>query len=251
MSLSVLTQAQILPQIGARSIGLGSTGLTQNDVYAMQNNPGAFGAMDKSQVAINYQNRFLISELSNQTLAFGYHTKSKGNFGLSVQHYGFNLYREMQTGFTYATQLARRFYGGLSVNWHHIAIGENYGNKNFATASLGILGFNAKNVARARLADYQDERYPTTFGLGISYSFTKDLYWNFEAEKSIIHPLNLKSGIEYQLHEMFIVRIGANSYPFQSSFGFGVKLKRFQFDMASLWNATLGLSPSMGLKFDL
>src|SRR5690606_15622601 len=93
MSLSVLTQAQILPQIGARSIGLGSTGLTQNDIYAMQNNPGAFGALDQSQIAITYQNRFLIPELSNQSLVAGWHTKSIGNFGLSVQHYGFNLYR--------------------------------------------------------------------------------------------------------------------------------------------------------------
>lgn len=71
-----------------------------------------------------------------------------------------------------------------------------------------------------------------------------------EAEKDLLHPVNVKSGIEIQAHEVFAVRVGVNSYPFQSSFGFGLKMKKFHLDMATTWNVNLGLSPSAGLRFN-
>lgn len=259
LTISTTLSAQVLPQFGARSLGMGGTSLTMNDVYSVYNNPGAFGALDQTSIGINYENRFLLSELSTQSLAFGYHNEKSGNFGLHFQQYGFNLYREFQAGLAYGRQLADRFYGGMSVQFHSIQLGENYGSRNTASGSIGILyeasddlqfGFRVQNVSRTSLAEYDNERLPTRFGLGMSYGFSEKVVWTLEAEKPILHPINIKSGLEIQPHEIINLRFGVNSYPFQSSFGFGLAFGKLNFDMVAIWNNQLGMSPSAGLKYE-
>lgn len=256
--LNLPSFAQVLPQFGARSLGLGGTGLTTTDVYAVYNNPGAFGAMDETAVGVNFENRYLLKELSTQSLAVGYHTENAGNFGIHFQQYGFNLYRQFQGGFSYGRQLANHFYGGMSVQFHSIQLGENYGTRNTASGSLGIFyeasealqfGVRVQNVSRTALAEYEDERLPTRFGLGMAYVFSEKVRWMIEAEKAVVHPLNVRSGLEIQPHEIIYLRFGVNSYPFQSTFGFGLEFGRLAFDMAAIWHNQLGMSPSAGLKY--
>lgn len=249
--------AQVYPQIGARSNGLGTTGLCFNDVWSVYNNPGAFGLIENHGVAVSYENRFLLKELSSQSLAFGYHTKKAGNFGIHFQQYGFSLYREMIGGLTYGLKLFDNFSAGVQINYHRVALGDIYGARNNLSAGLGLFyrlneslsfGTRITNISRARLAEFEDERLPTVFGLGAMYTFSEKVLWTVEAEKAIVHPINFKSGLEIKPHEVLALRIGVNSYPFQSSFGLGLKLKKFQFDMATMWHANLGISPSAGLK---
>ena len=70
-----------------------------------------------------------------------------------------------------------------------------------------------------------------------------------EAEKALLHPVNIKSGIEIRPHEILDLRFGVNSFPFQSAFGLGLKLDNFRFDMATTWHSILGISPSAGIKY--
>ncbi|MEO9532916.1 MAG: hypothetical protein ABJG68_15295 [Crocinitomicaceae bacterium] len=251
--------SQVYSQIGARSNALGNATLSLTDVWSVYNNPGAFGSLEHTAVGVSYENRFLLKELSTQSLAAGYHTENAGNFGIHFQQYGFNLYREMQAGFTYGMKFYDNFSGGVSINYHRIALGENYGTKNTVSAALGmfyemndLLSFSMRvnNLNRAKLAEDQDERLPTTFGLGVVYAFSEKAFWTVEAEKNLVHPINVKSGIEVQAHDIFAVRLGLNTYPFQASFGFGLKFGDFHLDMASMWHAQLGLSPSAGIHYE-
>ena len=250
--------AQVLPQFGARSLGLGGTSLTMNDVYSVYNNPGAFGALESTAIGVNFENRFLLKELSTQSLAAGYHTENAGNFGLHFQQYGFNLYREFQGGLVYGRKLANHFYGGMSVQFHSIQLGENYGSRFTASGSLGVFyeasealrfGVRVQNISRTVLSTFEDERLPTRFGLGMAYIFSEKVQWTVEAEKAVVHPLNIKSGLEIHPHEVIYLRLGVNSYPFQSTFGLGLQLGELSFDMAAIWHNQLGMSPSAGLKY--
>ncbi len=251
-------RAQVYPQIGARSTGLAGTGITFNDVWSVYNNPGAFGALEKTSIGLAYENRFLLKELSEQLLAFGYHTEKNGNFGVQFQQYGFNLYREIQAGLTYGTKLYKGFYGGVAVNFHSVILAENYSSRNTASASLGLLyelsdelqfAVRVQNISRSTLSEFQDERFPTRFGLGATYNFSEAVLWTIEAEKDLLQPINIKSGLEIHPQEVIYLRLGVNSFPFQSSFGVGLKLDKLQFDIATLWHSTLGVSPSAGLKY--
>jgi len=256
--LSHQAVAQVYPQIGARSNGLANTSLCLNDVWSIYNNPGAFGSLQKTELGFSYENRFLLKQLSSQSLAFGYHTKNSGNFGIHFQQYGFNLYREMNGGFTYGMLLLDNFSAGISMNYHGIFLAENYGSKNTVSAALGILyslndnfkiGMRVQNISRTRLADFNDERLPTNFSLGFLYQISKKTFVTLEAEKDLIHPINFKGGLEIKPHEILTLRVGVNSYPFQSAFGLSLKLKNFSFDFAAKWHTTLGMSPSGGLVY--
>lgn len=257
--IGISGMSQVYPQFGARSAGIGGTGLTISDVYATYNNPGAFGALENTSVGITYENRFLLSELSTQAIAIGYSTEKSGNIGIHFQQYGFNLYREMQGGLTYGLKLAKRFYGGFGLNFHRIQLGENYGSKNTATGTVGLFyairedlnfGVRIQNLSRTKLAEFEDERLPTRFGVGASYIFSEKVFWTIEAEKDLLNPINVKSGLEIHPHEILYLRLGVNSYPFQSSFGFGLAFGKLRFDMATLWHSSLGMSPSAGLNFN-
>jgi len=250
--------AQVNPQIGARSNGLANSSLCLNDVWSVYNNPGAFGALEKTELGASYENRFLLKQLSSQSLAFGYHTENSGNFGVHFQQYGFNLYREMNGGFTYGMKLFDNFSAGVSINYHGIFLAENYGSRNTFSAAMGLLyslntnlkiGMRVQNISRTRLAEFNDERLPTNFSLGFLYQISKKALLTFEAEKDLIHAINFKGGLEIKAHEILTLRVGVNSYPFQSAFGLSLKLKKFQFDLATQWHTALGISPSGGLKY--
>jgi hypothetical protein len=250
--------AQVPNQIGARANGLANSTLLLTDVWSAKNNPGAFGQLSQTAVGIAYQNRFFVNELSNQSLAFNYHITEKSNIGVYFQQSGFYLYRQLQTGLAYGMKLADNFSAGVSLNLHRVAFGDIYGSVNAVSASVGLmyslnknldLGLNIQNINRAKLADYQDERFPTLFNMGLKYKFNQGTFWSLEAEKDILHPINIKSGIEILTHEIFVVRFGMNSYPLQAAFGAGLKLKQFQVDIASTWHSQLGLNPSMALSY--
>ncbi len=249
---------QVLPQMGARSNGLATATLCVDDVWSIKNNPGAFGELNESGIGVAYENRFLLKELSTQSLVFGYHTESSGNFGIHFQQYGFDLYREMEGGLTYGMKIGRNFSAGVSINYHRIRLAENYGSANLVSAGFGLfyqisedfdLGMSVQNLSRTRLADFDDERLPTNFTLGMRYHFSEKAFWTVDVEKDIIHPVNFKSGIEIQAHEILALRFGINTYPFQSAFGLSLKLKKFQLDLASMYHTQLGLSPSGGLSY--
>jgi hypothetical protein len=253
-----IADAQIRPQIGSRAHALGGAVLGINDVFSIYNNPGAFGSMEETQLGITVENRFLLAELLSQSLAFGYHTEKAGNFGLHIQQSGFSLYREIQVGFSYGMKFYKNFSGGISLNYHRIQLGDIYGGKNALGGGLGLFyqmneqlnfGMRVMNINRAKLADFDDERLPTTFSLGAMYVFSEKAFWSVDVEKDLIHPLNVRSGIEIQAHEIFAVRFGLTTYPFQATFGFGLKFKKLYLDLATMWHTQLGLSPSGTLAF--
>ncbi|MBD3636392.1 MAG: hypothetical protein HUJ25_03545 [Crocinitomicaceae bacterium] len=252
------SHAQVYPQIGARSQALGGATLGLNDVFSAYNNPGAFGSMEETQVGLSVENRFLLIETLSQSLAFGYHTENAGNIGLHFQQTGFSLYRDMLIGMSYGMQFFDNFSAGISLNYHRLQLGDIYGSKNNFSAGLGLFyqlneqlnfGMRVMNINRARLADFQDEQLPTIFSLGALYAFSEKAFWAVDVEKDLIHPVNVRSGIEIQAHEVFAVRFGLTTHPFQATFGFGLKFKMIQLDIASTWHTQLGLSPSGALLF--
>ncbi len=257
--LALSGTAQTYPQTGARSAAMGNASLCLSDTWSVYNNPGIFGMLQESGIAAAYENRFLVKELSTQSFAFGYHTAKAGNIGVHFQQFGFNLYRESLLGLTYGMKLFEHFSAGIQLNYHRVALNDFYGSKNALTAGIGLFyrmndnlefGVRALNISRTRLASPEDERFPTTFALGAAYHFSEKVLWTAEAEKTMIHRLNVKSGLEFHPHEILALRIGVNSRPFQSSFGLGLKLRKFRFDLATIWHSTLGISPSAGIQFN-
>lgn len=255
--IAINVNAQVPNQIGGRSNGLANSSLLLTDVWAVKNNIGALGKIDNHAVGLSYQNKFLLQEFSNQSLAIALNSKY-GNFGLYYQQAGFSLYRQSVSGLGYAMKLNENVSAGVSLNYQHVKFGDIYGSKGSVSASIGMhyalnknieLAMNVANLNRAKLDDYQDERFPTVFNLGMKYKFSETTFWSVEAEKDLLHPINIKSGLEIKAHEILMIRLGVNSYPFQAGMGVGLVLKKFQLDISSSWHAHLGMNPSAGLTY--
>lgn len=253
--LSIL--AQVPNQIGARANGMANTTLLISDVWSVKNNIGAIGMLDKTEIGLAYQNRFLLKEFANQSVAFNY-ASEQGSFGLYFQQTGFSLYRQVVGGIGYGMKLNDNFSTGVSINYHRISFGDVYGSVGSVSASVGLfyefndnidLGVNIANLNRANISNYQDERFPTVFNLGMKYKFSEGTFWSIEAEKDLLHPINIKSGIEIEAHEIFVLRLGMNSYPFQTALGVGLKMNNWRLDIATSWHTTLGVNPSAGLVY--
>ena len=250
--------AQVPSQIGARSNGLANSALVLSDVWAVKNNIGAIGELDKTEVGLGYQNKYFLKEFSNQSFVVNYAAK-KGSFGMYFQQAGFNLYREISSGIGYGMKLSNNLSAGVSLNLHRISFGDIfYGAKNSMSASVGLkyslnknieFGANVGNLNRAKITDVQDERFPTVFGLGMRYIFSEKAFWTFELEKDIVHPINVKSGLEIKAHDILVLRLGVNTYPFQTAFGAGINFKKWRLDLAANWHSSLGINPSAGLVY--
>jgi len=249
--------AQVANQIGASSNGLANTTLLNADVWAVKNNIGAVGFLKKTNVGLTYQNRFLLKEFSNQSVAVNYATEN-GGFGLYLQQTGFSLFRQVTSGLGYSMKMSSKMAGGVALNLHYIGFGDIYGAKTSVSATVGMLyklnknidlGVNIANLTRAKISPVEDERFPTLFSLGMKYNFNEGTFWAIEVEKDMLHPVNIKSGLEIKAHDIFSVRLGMNSYPFQTALGVGVKLKQFNVNIATIWHTDLGLNPSAGIVY--
>ncbi|MFK8046458.1 MAG: hypothetical protein AB8B72_13260 [Crocinitomicaceae bacterium] len=250
-------QCQINSVTGIRQNSLGNTGSNISDLWSVKNNPGSFAFMNGTQASLIYQNRFLISELASQAVAFG-HSTDIGNVGFFFNHTGFSLFRTLQLGGTYAIELSPRLGMGVNFNYNQTRFGDIYGVKHHFLAGIGIqyklkknvlISGVVQNVNRSKVSDIENERLPTFFNLGISYQISDQVLWLLDLEKELASQINVKSGVELAAHEYLDVRLGVNSFPFQSSFGFGTHFKQLKIDLAANWHSQFGLAPSFGFLY--
>lgn len=247
---------QVTAQIGAHSLGLANTSVVLKNVYAVKNNPGLFAFQNNTEIGIQYLNRFFTNELSSQTICLGGKTKI-GNIGAFVQQSGFSLFRQIQIGGTYGLQLTNKFGLGINLNYHSTQFGDIYGQKSNLSAGIGLfykfsdkISFGANIINLTRSSFNENEFLPTVFTFGAKYDLSEASTWYIELEKEASTPLNIKSSIELLKTEVFNLRFGINSYPFQSAFGIGLKFKSLKIDIASIWHAQIGLSPSFGITYE-
>ena len=250
--------AQGWQPVGARSMSLANSTVAVSDVWSYHHNPGALANLKQVSAGLSYENRFLLKELQTQAFVVAIPLKI-GVISAGAQSYGYKAYRTTRVGFGYSMKMGEKLSAGVQFNYQGLRI-ENYGNKNTVTAEAGILakvndkvsfGFSILNLGRAKLSEFQDDRFSTILRLGVRYQLSTKVLVLAEAEKEIETPLRAKAGIEYELLERFYMRVGAASNPMELTFGFGYQFKnRFKLDMGSAWQQHLGWSPHFGFTYD-
>lgn len=242
--------------LGARSAGMGRVSVAMKGFWGIQNNQAAIALMDKYAVGIYYESRFGLNELSTKSAAI-IAPLNFGVLGFSFNHYGYSNYNEMKIGLAYARSFAKYFRIGLQLDYLSTNIGDNYGKKNNVTFEIGIqsditenitIGAYSFNPIMIKLSDYNKEKLASIFRLGMAYKFDDWLLASFEVEKSSnINPVLLRLGLEYNLKSKFFFRAGIASRYEIFTFGFGMKFKYFNFDIAAAMHESLGFSPQSSI----
>lgn len=254
---SCCTLSQGWLPVGARSNSLANASVTIPDVWAFHHNPGALAELNQVSVGVSYENRFLLKELQSQGVAYAQPLKY-GVLSVGAQFYGYKQFRTQRIGAGYSLKLAERFFAGVQLNYQGLQLNENYGNRHSVTAEAGLqalltenwrLGFSVTNIGRARLNEYQDERFSTNFRLGMSYLLSDKVLFLLEGSKTVVHKARIKAAVEYQAVKNFYVRAGVAGAPIEFSFGLGYKWNVISIDAGSSYHQLLGWSPNFSLTY--
>ena len=243
--------------VGARSAALANSSVTLNDVWSTSQNQAGLGFVRNYCIGVNYENKFLMKELSIKAAACALPVRG-GTFGLFASNYGYSLYNESKYALSFAKAFGEKLSIGVSMDYLNVRIGENYGQKNMLVAEFGIIskplknltiGAHVYNPTRTKMVDYNHEYIPTIFRLGGNYSFSDKVLFLIETEKDISQNPVFKTGLEYKPIKQFFLRVGVSTNPTLSAFGFGVLLKSLQIDVSARYHQVLGFSSQLGLTY--
>lgn len=257
LSHNLKAAGDIFP-LGARSAGMGRVSVAMTGFWGIQNNQAGIALIENYSVGVHYESRFGLNELSTKSAAI-IAPLNFGVLGLSFNHFGYSNYNEMKIGLAYARSFSKYFRIGIQLDYLSTNIGDNYGQKNNVSFEIGVqsdinenitIGAYSFNPIMVKLSDYNQEKIASVFRLGMAYKFDKWLIASFEAEKSSnINPILLRMGIEYNLKSKFFFRAGIASRYEIFTFGFGMKFKYFNFDLAATMHESLGFSPQSSIIF--
>lgn len=236
---------ETLPR-GARSVGQGNANVTISDSWSLFNNIGALGMIAGSSIAVGYDHRFNLNELTTLSATAVIHTDGF-QYGLSVSSFGEEHFNQSNIGFGIANQLGIASLG-LKINYFQTNI-EGFGRAAAPVLEFGgvaelspnlFFGAHIYNIANAKVGGNSEDRIPTVVKSGISYRPTEKLMVNIEAEKDILLDAVIKLGIEYNLMDRIWLRSGVNTYPSNLFFGVGFRPKNFVIDYAMIQSPYLG-----------
>jgi hypothetical protein len=243
--------------IGGRAAALGTTSVTQCDEWSGFNNQAGLGWCTNFCAGIYFENRYLLKDLSLKALAITL-PAGRGAFGVSIRHFGFNLYSEMNTGIAYGLRLTKRFSAGVQVDYLRLHVVDGFKDNNVFTCEIGLqfrasehlwLGLHVANPVPVKISSLTRERLPAIMRFGLSWRIKEGLHSDIEVEKDLIHKPVLKAGIEYRPAKSLFIRMGLLSNPATFTFGFGLEFGNLQFDFASSYHMVLGYSPQASLTY--
>jgi hypothetical protein len=253
--LSLHIKAQVNP--GARFVAMGSTGVSLQDIWSLQQNQAGLADLKKPIAAIGYERHSAVQELSTQSALFALPYK-KNVFGLSFRRYGFSAYNEQQAGFTFARKFGNTLYAALNFNYHQLKI-TNYGSAQTFSVEAGLqyqaadklwLGTHIANPSRNKYGKDIDASIPVVLEFGASYLFSDKVLIATAFEKVLNSNTDFKAGAEYRLMELLYLRGGISVNPFKQYAGFGLNYQHFRLDAAASSHPALGYTPQIAMSYE-
>jgi hypothetical protein len=242
---------------GAKAIALGNAFVAIADnPWAVAYNPAGLTQLTTYQGSVFFVPRqFDLPELKTASLAVAV-PFAFASCGLSVEQFGFDLYRETKFTIAAGRTIDWGVSAGISLNLQRVSI-ERYGSTQCFTIDVGLLasaldnlglGFALKNVAAAKIGS-KGERLPQILLVGARYSPLRDSQLTLEMEKDTRYPFIVKAGVEQRFFEVFALRLGVASNPDKFSGGFGIRFSVFEFSYAGYSHAQLGWTHQLEISF--
>ncbi len=258
--VSVLSNGRIYSQetTGSRSAAMGRSSVAISDFWSIVNNQSGIANLNKPSVGIYYEPRFFMSDISSKCVA-GFIPIKHIVVGASYEHFGYEMYNRQKIGLVIAKGFGEHLSFGLQLDYISTNIGNNYGSSNAITFEAGIqstlnktikVGAWVYNPINSFLSKQNKERLVTIIRVGISWKLSDDILLVMETEKNTrIHQLIIKTGFEYNISEQYFFRAGFSTHKEIFSFGIGIIIKKFSFNMSSIMHESMGFYPQTSLVF--
>jgi len=235
------------------------TSVADTHTWTAFNNPAMLGYLDKPEIGLQVENRYLLSELSTKSIQLAL-PSSLLNAGISFSHFGYSLYQEILAGICFARNFSDKFAMGVQFNYYtaYFSASNAYHGAFLPQIGLSVrlspdfsLGFNTFNPFHANIqTDYVTKRLPSVFSLGTEYFFSRDLVWRTQADKEVSSNYRLAMGFEYQLMQNFVFKLGASGSDYLvPCLGVGLKTGPFRIDLNGELHPLLGLNTLAAIKY--
>jgi hypothetical protein len=249
LSLSNL-QSQNLGSTGARAQSLGnSTGASIN-FWNITNNPSATAFIDNTSIGIDAKNNFMIKELTTATLALLLPTNNYGNFGFTLQRFGYSTFNENKLAISYSKRLSNSTSASvqLSDNIQNIRGEEFKSTEHEIGFNLGLFTKLNDNIHLASYYNFQKNITDTEikniqeFSLALSWFPISDLNVLMEINKRTNTNISLRGGIEYKILKRISARVGISSEPLNVAIGLGIMFDDLYIDIGFAHHQYLGMT---------
>jgi hypothetical protein len=237
--------------MGAKSLGMGQTSvaLPQNN-WAIFANPATINT-DNTSIGFYGLRNYGFSELTDMAAAATIPTKF-GVAGFGFHRYGDNLFNEMRVRIAYKHEW-RMLHFAVTGNYNHISFGSGYGSGGALGVDVGLaaeltedlwIGARSSNVNKPEYQDI-DEELPRDIIIGFSYSLNELALFAFDVAKDVRFPVSYRGGIEVDIFQGLLGRIGVTTEPLSFSGGFGFSQEMWGVNLAVQKHELLGFSPGV------
>jgi len=247
---------ELLP-VGARNIGMGCA------FVAIGSGPESLfsncAALSQSTPCISMflSHPYCMPGLNFQMIGTVFPTRA-GSFGIAIKNLGNKFYSENTGLIGYGTRLIKNTYLGVALKLFMLQI-QDYGSAKSIGIDAGLLvrltnkigyGISIKNINNPRIGKNK-EPLPQQMSIGIGYKIRKDLILSIEIDKETGFPVELRSGFEFDLFHILILRGGITTSPSTVCSGIGIKWKIFTMDYAFTNHPFLGSTHQISISIFL
>jgi hypothetical protein len=241
------------------SEAIAQTSTADTHSWVAFNNPSMLGYLLKPEVGIQFENRYLIPELSTKSFQLGFPTHLV-NAGLSFSHFGYSLYNEMIVGIGFARNFSDKFAMGVQFNYYtaYFSASNSYRGALLPQVGLSVhfsplfsIGFTTFNPFQTNIqTEIVTKRIPSVFSMGTEYFFSPELVWRTQIDKEVSSNYRFATGFEYQMLQQFCIKLGAYGSDYLiPCLGFGMKPGAFRIDLNCELHPLLGINTMVAIKY--
>ena len=238
---------------------IAQTSVADQNNWSAFTNPAILGYLEQAEFSFQFENRYLLNELSTKSVVVGFPSKLLCT-GISFSYFGYSQYHEIIGGIGFARNFSNKFALGVQANYFttYFSASNSYRGTFFPQVGLSVqfspsfnIGFNASNPFQSTIkTEYVTRRLPSVFSFGAAYSFSPELIWRMQIDKEVSSNYRFAMGFDYQMLEKLIVKLGAYGSDYLvPCLGTGVKIGSFLIDLNCELHPLLGLNTFAAIHY--
>jgi hypothetical protein len=241
---------------GAAESGMSFSCVMKSGFWSSFHNQALLPFNSSFSFAINYENRFGLSELGNRSAAFII-PAGRASIGLIYSNFGYKDFARHTAGLACGLKLSEKISAGIQTGFITEKTPGEYLERKSLTCETGIIILANDNITIGMHVfnpipnSFRKSFMPSTLQTGAGIYLNRYLFASAEAELCFGKKLIIKTGFEYNTEKNFRIRGGFSSENTSFSFGMGYLLKTVQIDMGFATHERLGITSSASLIFKI
>lgn len=243
---------------GARQGALAQTICAMpNTIENISFNPAAIWTTSKLSSHFFYSKPYDLPNVKTGTF-FATLSQKPLTMGFGFTTFGNENYNESTLSFATSFKVNESLFLGGTVRYGHLDI-KGYGNTGTVLFDGGVLirvfpqlywGSTIRNMTNSKMGE-TDEELAQFMATGLHYKPAPPIAANIDIVKEIRYPVDVRTGVEFQLHKNLILRTGLSSNPQKISAGLGFDFKQMGIDYGFNSHSVLGFTHLFSVWFKL